>query len=193
MIFLNFHKVSHYILSYLNVNTVCNKFSGLTNLVFEHVNILIVTEAKLYNSPLTAQFLMSGFHKTFRLDVTVDSEGLLVYVKGPLLARKLKTYKISFDIQATSFEINLRKEKWLRTGINKPPSRTDSQYTLNILADSLDVYSMQYDNKVVLGDFNLKSNNPITLHFVNDYDFTNFIKRSTCFYGDDDIDFAKRK
>ena len=185
--------MSHYILSYLNVNTVCNKFSGLTNLVFEHVNILIVTEAKLYNSPLTAQFLMSGFHKTFRLDVTVDSEGLLVYVKGPLLARKLKTYKISFDIQATSFEINLRKEKWLRIGINKPPSRTDSQYTLNILADSLDVYSMQYDNKVVLGDFNLKSNNPITLHFVNDYDFTNFIKRSTCFYGDDDIDFAKRK
>ena len=64
---------------------------------------------------------MSRFHKTFRLDVTADSGGLLVYVKGSLLARKLKTYKISFYTQVTSFEINLRKEKWLLIGINKLP------------------------------------------------------------------------
>ena len=30
---------------------------------------------------------------------------------------------------------------------------------------------MQYDNKVVLGDFNLKPNNSIMLDFLNDYGF----------------------
>ena len=39
---------------------------------------------------------------------------------------------------------------------------------------------MQYDNKVVLGDFSLKTCNPIMLDFLNDYDFTNLIKRKTC-------------
>ena len=43
---------------------------------------------------------------------------------------------------------------------------------------------MQYDDKVVLGDFNLKTSNPIMLDFLNDYDFTNLIKRKTCFKGD---------
>ena len=35
---------------------------------------------------------------------------------------------------------------------------------------------MQYDNKLVVGEFILKPNNPIMLYFLNDYDFTNLIK-----------------
>ena len=46
------------IFSYLNINFVRNKCSGLTYLVFEHVDILIVAETKLYTSFPTAQFLM---------------------------------------------------------------------------------------------------------------------------------------
>ena len=57
--------------------------------------------------------------------------------------------------------------------VYKPPSH-NSQYFLNILADLQDFYSVQYDNKVVLGDFNLKLNNPITLDFLSEYDFTTF-------------------
>ena len=67
---------------------------------------------------------MSSFHKTFRLDVTANRGGLLVYVKGSLLAREIQSYKIPFDIQATPSEINLRKETWLLIGIYKPPSQT---------------------------------------------------------------------
>ena len=40
---------------------------------------------------------------------------------------------------------------------------------------------MQHDKKVVLGDFSLEPNNPIMLDFLNDYDFTDLIKRNTCF------------
>ena len=38
----------------------------------------------------------------------------------------------------------------------------------------MDFYSVQYDNKVVLGDFKLKLNNPIMLDFLSEYDFTTF-------------------
>ena len=41
------------------------------------------------------------------------------------------------------------------------------------------VNSVKDDNMVVLGDFNLKPNNPIMLNFLNDYNFTNLIKRVT--------------
>ena len=77
----------------------------------------------------------------------------------------------------------MRKKRWLFIGIYKQSSR-NSQYFLNILADLLDFYLMQYDNKLVLEAFNLKLNNPILLDFLNDYDFTNLIKRNICFKGD---------
>ena len=66
-----------------------NKFSGFINLVFEHVDILIVAETKLDTSFPTAQFSMPSFHKLFKLDVTTNSEGLLVDVIGSLPAREL--------------------------------------------------------------------------------------------------------
>ena len=88
-----------------------NKFSGLTKLVFEHVNILIIAETKLDTSFPTAQFLMPGFHKPFRLDVITSSGGLLVCVKRSLPARELEAYKLQFNIQPIHFEINLRNGK----------------------------------------------------------------------------------
>ena len=109
------------------------------------------------------------------MDVTTNHGGLLVYVKGSLPARELQAYKLPFGIQAVPYKINVRKERWLFIGIYKQSSQ-NSQYFLNILADLLDFYLMQYDNKVVLEAFNLKPNNPILLDFLNDYDFTNLIK-----------------
>ena len=59
------------IFSYLKKkNSVHNTFSGLTNLVFEHVDILIVAETKLDTSFLP---LMPGVHKPIPLDVTTNS------------------------------------------------------------------------------------------------------------------------
>ena len=81
-------------------------------MILEHVDILIVAETKQDTSFPTAQFLIQGFHKPFRLDVTANSRVLLVYVKGSLPARELQGYKLPFDIQAISFEINLGKERW---------------------------------------------------------------------------------
>ena len=73
--------------SYLNINSVRNKFKNMSSLISENVDNLIVPETKLDSSFQTAQFLIPGFHHPFRLDISRQSGGLLVYVKGSISAK----------------------------------------------------------------------------------------------------------
>ena len=57
------------------------------------------------------------------------------------------------------FELNLRKGKWLFVSIYKP-NLQNNQYFVSSLSDLLHFYSNEYDNKVVLGDFNLEPSRP---------------------------------
>ena len=169
--------------SFLNIKSVRNKLKNISSLISENVDILIVTETKLDTSFPTAQFLIPGFHHSFRLDINRQSGGLLVYVKGSIPARVLTSFSTPADTQIIVFEINLRKEKWLFVGIYKPPS-LKSQYFLDTLSDLLDFYSNHYDNKVILGDFNLKPAYPLMMTFLNEHDLINLIKNNICFKGE---------
>ena len=60
-------------------------------------------------------------------------------------------------------------------GIYKPPS-LNSQYFFDTLSDWLDVCSNHYHNKVILGDINLKTNDPLMMTFLNEHDLINLIK-----------------
>ena len=121
-------------LSYLNLNSIRNKFKNMSSLVSENVNILIVVETKLDSSFPTAQFLIPGFHHLFRLDINRRSGGLLVCIKWSIPARVLTSFSTSTDTQIIVFEISKRKEKWLMVGIYKPLS-LNSQYFLDTLSD----------------------------------------------------------
>ena len=88
-----------------------------------------------------------------------------------------------FLIELIVFEIHLRKEKWLFVGSYKPPS-LNSQNFLDTLSDLLDFYSNHYDNKVILGDFNLKPTDPLMMTFSNEHNLINLIKSDTCFKGE---------
>ena len=87
------------------------------------------------------------------------------------------------DIQIIPFEINLRKEKWLFVSIYKPPSQSN-QYFLDLLSDLLDFYSEDYDNKVILVDFNLEPSNPSIVSYMNNQNLFNLVKSNTCFKGE---------
>ena len=56
--------------SYLNINSVRNKFDSLQEIVMGKVDILIVAETKIDASFPTAQFSAEGYHKPYRLDVS---------------------------------------------------------------------------------------------------------------------------
>ena len=129
-----------------------------------------------------SQFLIPGFHKPLRMDVSSRRGGLLVYIKSSLPSKMLTKFKLPNNIQIIPFELNLRKDKWLFVSIYKPPLQ-NNQYFVSILSDLLDFYSNEYDNKVVLGDFNLEPSSPGMLSFMNAQNFLSFIKNKTCFKG----------
>ena len=143
---------------------------------------LIVAETKPDSSFPTTQFVIPGFHHTFRLDINRRSGSLLVYLKGQIPAGILTSFSTPADTPIIVFEINLRKEKQLFVTIYKPPS-LNRQYFLDTLSDLLDFYSNHYDNKVILGDFNLKPTDPLMMT-LNEHDLTNLIKNNTCFRGE---------
>ena len=96
----------------MNINSIRNKFDSVRATIVNYVDIFIAAETKINESFRTAQFAIDGFHKPLRLDVTDKSGGLLVYVSSYLPLRQFTKHKISPDIQALVYEINLRKEKW---------------------------------------------------------------------------------
>ena len=139
-------------------------------------------ETKLGPSFPNLQFLIPGFQKPLRMDVSSQKGGILVYIKSSLPSKMLNKFKLPFNIQIILFELNLRKEKWLLLSIYKQQFQ-DNQYFVSVLSNLLDSYSNEYDNKVVLGDFNLEPSSPSMLSFMNSQNFVNFIKNKTCFKG----------
>ena len=154
------------IFSNININSIRNKFENLCDIVGNNVDVLSIAETKLDSSFPNAQFLLPGFHEFLRLDINHRSGGLLVYIKASLPSKILTKIKLPINIQIIPFEINLRKRKWLFVSIYKPPSQSN-QCFLDILGDQVDFYSQDYDNIVILGDFNLEPSNPSIVSFMN--------------------------
>ena len=72
------------IFSYLNINSIRNKFDSVRAAIVNYVDIFIAAETKINESFPTAQFAIDGFHKPLRLDATDKSGCLLVYVRSYL-------------------------------------------------------------------------------------------------------------
>ena len=82
-------------------------------MISSHVEIVSIAETKLDYSFPNPQFLIPNFQQPFRLDISRNSGGLLVFVRSSIPARMLS--------QVIPFEINLRKEKSLFLSVYKPP------------------------------------------------------------------------
>ena len=77
------------IFSYLNINSIRNKFETLCGLVAGNVDILYIAETKLDPSFPNSQFLIPGFHKPLRMDVSSWRGGVLVYIKSSLPSKNV--------------------------------------------------------------------------------------------------------
>ena len=51
------------IFSYININSIRNKFENLCEIVENNVDVLSIAETKFDSSFPNAQFVLSGFHK----------------------------------------------------------------------------------------------------------------------------------
>ena len=107
----------------LDINSVRNKFENFKEIINGNVDIFTIAETKLDCSFLTSQFELEGYYSPFRLDITKQSGGLLVYIRSSIPSRQSSYGSICDSIQAIPFEINLRQEKWLMISIYCPPSQ----------------------------------------------------------------------
>ena len=145
--------------------------------------LICVAETKIDKSFPTAQFNWAGYHKPYRLDISGRQGGLLVYIKSHLPSRRLTNYTTPKDIKVISFELNLRKERWVFLCIYRPPAQ-NKQYFLDNLTMVVAHYSSIFNNHINLGDFNLEPDSPILISFMQSLKLFNIIKSNTCFKGD---------
>ena len=88
------------ILSYININSVRHKFDNFVNLIKDNVDVLVFAETKLDGSFQDSQFSIPGFKKPYRLDISGNSGGILVFVNESIPSRKLDGITLPSDIQA---------------------------------------------------------------------------------------------
>ena len=129
--------------AYLNIDSIANKFEHFKAMVEENLDIFSIAETKIDSSYPESQFCIPGYRKPYRLDISDNSGGLLVYVKETIPSKFLNRFKLPFDIQAIPIEINLRKSKWLVLSIYRPP-RTELSFFLENITKILDINN--YDN-----------------------------------------------
>ena len=165
--------------SYLNVNSIRYKFCDLSAIIGNNVDVFSIAETKIDGSFTDAQFMLPGFTKPYRHDVSDTSGGLLTYINQHIPSRQLKHSSTPDDIQIIVTELKLRKHKWLLFTIYRPPSQ-NLKYFLDHLSLLLDFHHT-YENIIIIGDFN---NTPDSLEissFMSDYDLYSFMNAPTCF------------
>ena len=82
---VKFDNPSNLNFTYLNINSVRNKFENFKEIVNVNVDIFTIAETKLDGSFPTSQFELEGYYSPFRLDITKQSGGFLVYMKSSIL------------------------------------------------------------------------------------------------------------
>ena len=68
----------------LNINLMRNKSQFLEKDVCANLDILLISETKLDDSFPSAQFLLDGFSKPYRLDRRSNGGGILLYIRDDI-------------------------------------------------------------------------------------------------------------
>ena len=138
------------IIAPLNLNSIRNKFEFLEKDICANLDILLILETKLDGSFSFAQFLLDGFSKPYRLDRCSKGGRIFLYIRDDIPLHLLLN---SNKTESTFAEINFSKKKWLICASYNPHKSNISNY-LHPLGKGPDNYIGNYENILLLGDFN---------------------------------------
>ena len=168
------------IIGHLNINSLRNKFDCLQLFVKGNIDILVITESKLDSSFPPHEFVIEGYNMPYRLDKNSTSGGVIIYVREDIPSRELKYFTEINDIEGIFIEINLRKTKWLLFG-GYNYNKSNIENFLGKLGPMLDHYMFNFDNFLLLGDFNSETHEISMAEFCDLYNLKNLITGPTCF------------
>ena len=175
--------INRLVIGQININSLRNKFESLKLIFKGNIDILVITETKLDESFPNEQFVVEGYALPFRLDRNENGGiggGVLVYVREDIPCRKLAIQSSAANLEGIFLEINLRKAKWLVFG-GYNHAKINAVNFLTTLGHTLDHYMSQFDNVLLLGDFNLEPWESCMDEFCQIYNLKNLISEPTCF------------
>ena len=94
------------VIAQLKINSLRNKFTLLSTVIKDNVDILIMSETKIDSSFPTAQFHIDGY-TIYRRDRNENGSGLLLYIRDDVSSNLLKVYS---NFKAFFVELNVRKK-----------------------------------------------------------------------------------
>ena len=115
----------------------------------------MVSETKIDDTFPDSQFLIEGFSKPFRFDRTAKDGGILLYIREDIPCRHIKQITLNNLFEGFFGELNLRSKKWL-LGCSYNPHKENIASHLSNLSAALDKLCADYENIILLGDFNVE-------------------------------------
>ena len=168
------------IIGNLNINSLRNKHKMLTDIVIGKIDILLITESKLGPSFPSAEFRIPSFSNPYRRDRNCFGGGIILYIRDDIPCKLLPSDELLENIECLMVEIILKKAKWLIVNFYNP-SKTLISKQLALLSKAIDHYISNYDNILIMGDFNSEmAENPM-IEFCSTYNLKNLVIEPTCF------------
>ena len=162
------------IIGHLNINHIEKKFEPLVSLVKDKLDVFLLSETKIDISFPSSQFTIEGYSNPFRRDRNIHGGGLLLYIRDDIPCKQIKSYALPGDIECFFVEIKLRNKKYIL-------HRDSTYYFLSHIVKALDELLGNYDNIILLGDFNSSQEEQCMNDFCETYNLENLIKEPTCF------------
>ena len=126
-----------------------------------------------------AQFSLQDFCDPYRFDRNRNGGGIMLYIREDIPSRLIEK-KLRNNSEYFFVEINLRKKRWLLCCSYNPHKNSISTH-IDFLRRELDLHSSNYENFILLGDFNSEMTDKNLKDFCNLYLLKNLIKKPRCF------------
>ena len=79
------------IFAHLNINSNCNKFESLADIIKDNIDILMISETKLDDSFSDGLFFLDDFGTPFGLDRNRNGEGIMLFIGNDIPAKVVST------------------------------------------------------------------------------------------------------
>ena len=108
-----------------------NKFSSITELVKDNIDVLLISQTKIESSFPSEQFATANY-KIFLFFLNCFRGGLMFYVNENIPHRELSPKQNDSNFAIIFLEITLRNRKWLLIGLYKPPGQKEKGFLQNL-------------------------------------------------------------
>ena len=157
----------------LNINSIRNKFQFLEKGVCANLDILLTSKTKLDDSFPSTQFLLDGLSKPYKLGRCSNGGSILFYISDDVPSRLILN---SNKPESIFVVINFRKKNWLICA----SFISNHSHHLGKRQDN-------YDNILLLGDFDSEFSEPCLNDFCDIYNLKNLVKEPTCYKNPDNL------